>query len=301
MEGQRRLPRSIDAAAGKLLASVAQTRADALHQREAAAVQTGQIALVCGAVQTLIADLDALCGQAAELAEAALHAAALAARGIQTVRKALAGMTADGGPAGSEQVARCGESVHRLGALLERLTDSVHEINVLALNAVIQAARMGASAPDDFAVFAAEVLSVAGESGGSTGQCQALVCSLQSDLQAALRSLQTGGAAAVPGADLMPQAEEALRQIETAGGAGANLVRGLADALQHQSRQAAALTETVQALRAITAESAQGGRGLAQSQEDLVTFAAELQRLAAQLRSHDERRAYRWSARHPRA
>jgi len=282
VEGQRRLSHGIDATAGKLVASVAQTRADALHLREAAAVQAGQIALLCGAVQTLIADLDALGGQAAAAAAAAgaaTHATAVARRGIQLGREAFAGMAAAGGrfQAGSECVTRCGETAQTLGALLERLADSVDEANILALNAAMQAARAG-KAGHDCAVFAEEVLRVVGESGDSTGQGQALVRSLQSELRAAWSSLQTGSAAAAPVADLLPQAGEVLAQIETAGVAGADLARGVADAIQHQSP---ALTDTLQALRAITAQNAQGMRGLVEAHDDLVTVAAELQGLAA--------------------
>ena len=282
VEGQRRLYHSIDATAGKLMAAVAQTRADALHLREAAAVQAGQVALLCGAVQTLIADLDALGGQAAASAGAATQAAAAARRGIQMGREALAGMAAGGGrfQAGSESVTRCGETAQTLGALLERLADSVDETNILALNAAMQAARAG-EAGHDCAVFAEEVLRVVGESGDSTGQGQALVHTLQSELRAAWSSLQTGSAAATPVADLLPQAGEALAQIETVGVAGADLARGVADAMQ---RQAQALTDTLQALRAITAQNAQGIRGLVQAHDDVVTVAAELQGLAAALR-----------------
>ncbi|AUB81275.1 methyl-accepting chemotaxis protein [Candidatus Thiodictyon syntrophicum] len=280
--GQLRLHHSIDATAGKLMASVAQTRAEALHLREAAAVQAGQIALLCGAVQTLIADLDALGGQAAASAGAATQAAAVARRGIQMGREALAGMAAAGGRfhAGSEYLTRCGETAQTLAALLERLADSVDESNILALNAAMQAAR-AEEAGHDCTVFAEEVLRVAGASGDSTGQGQALVRTLQSDLAAAWSSLQTGSAAAAPVADLLPQAGEALTQIETAGVAGADLVRGVADAIQRQSQS---LTDTLQPLRAITAQNAQGIRGLVQAHEDLVTVAAELQGLAAALR-----------------
>jgi len=282
VEGQRRLYHSIDATAGKLMASVAQTRAEALHLREAAAVQAGQIALLCGAVQTLIADLDALGGQAAASAGAATQAAAAARRGVQLGREALAGMAADGGrfQAGSEYVTRCGATAQTLGALLERLADSVDEANILALNAAMQAARAG-DAGHDCAVFAEEVLRVVGESGDSTGQGQALVRNLQSELRAAWSSLQTGSAAAAPVADLLPQAGEALTQIETAGVAGADLVRGVADAIQRQSQ---ALSDTLPPLRAITAQNAQGIRGLVQAHDDLMTVAAELQGLAAALR-----------------
>jgi len=264
---------AVTATLARLAAVSAQSRTGALHLREAASMQAGQITLAGGAIQSLVADLGALLTQAGESAEAA----ALAARGIQTVRDALGGGAVGRGRILdlSERIGRCDASAQTLGALVEGLADGLDQIQILALNAVIQAAAAGEGA--GAREFAEGVARLAGESAESVRQLEVLLFTLQAQTRAAVLAMEEVGA--VPVADLEPRVADALGELEAACAAGADRSVAVAEAVRQQSRQAVALRETVAVLRTGAAEHAQVTRAAAQSLEDLVTLAAELQHL----------------------
>jgi twitching motility protein PilJ len=96
--------------------------------------------------------------------------------------------------------------------------------------------------------------------------------------------MEASTAGVVEGANLAENAGDALREIENVSAYIADLTKRIADSSQSQSRQSAEINETVQTIRAITEENAEGTLRAARSVEELVNLATELQRSVAGFR-----------------
>jgi len=96
--------------------------------------------------------------------------------------------------------------------------------------------------------------------------------------------MEASTAGVVEGANLAENAGDALREIENVSAYIAEITKRIADSAQRQSRQAAEINGTVQAIRGITEETADGTKRAAASIEELVHLATELQHSVAGFR-----------------
>lgn len=285
VEALRALVTTINQTAEKVTASAQESRATALRLAEGSSVQSAQINLASGAVQSLNEQIDEVAKNAGESAEVASRSVEVAGRGAQTVRDTIQGMDAirEQIQETSKRIKRLGESSQEIGEIVELIDDIADQTNILALNASMQAAMAG-EAGRGFAVVADEVQRLAERSRNATKQIEVLVRTIQADTNEAVSSMEASTAGVVEGANLAENAGDALREIENVSAYIAEITRRIADSSQRQSRQSAEINDTVHAIRAVTEENAEGTRRAAASVERLVDLATELQRSVAGFR-----------------
>jgi len=285
VEALRGLVTTINQAAEKVSHSAQESRSIALRLAEATAVQSGQIGQTSGAIQSLTQQIDDVAKNAGESAEVASRSVEVAGRGAQTVRDTIQGMDGirEQIQETSKRIKRLGESSQEIGEIVELIDDIADQTNILALNAAMQAAMAG-EAGRGFAVVADEVQRLAERSRNATKQIEVLVRTIQADTNEAVSSMEASTAGVVEGANLAENAGDALREIENVSAYIAEITKQIADSAQRQSRQAAEINGSVQVIRGITEETAEGTQRTAASVDELVHLATELQHSAAGFR-----------------
>lgn len=285
VEALRALVTTINETSTKVNVSAQESRAISQRLAEASAVQSDQIALASGSIQALNEQIDEVARNAGESAEVASRSVEVAGRGAQTVRDTIQGMDSirEQIQETSKRIKRLGESSQEIGEIVGLIDDIADQTNILALNAAMQAAMAG-EAGRGFAVVADEVQRLAERSRNATKQIEVLVRTIQADTNEAVSSMEASTAGVVEGANLAENAGDALREIENVSAYIADLTKRIADSSQSQSRQSAEINETVQTIRAITEENAEGTLRAARSVEELVNLATELQRSVAGFR-----------------
>lgn len=285
VEALRGLVATINRAAGRVSDSAQESRAIAQRLAQASAVQSDQIHQASGAIQSLTQQIDEVAQNAGESAEVASRSVEVAGRGAQTVRDTIQGMDGirEQIQETAKRIKRLGESSQEIGEIVELIDDIADQTNILALNAAMQAAMAG-EAGRGFAVVADEVQRLAERSRNATKQIEVLVRTIQADTNEAVSSMEASTAGVVEGANLAENAGDALREIENVSAYIAEITKRIADSAQRQSRQAAEINGTVQAIRGITEETAEGTQRAASAVDELVSLATELQHSAAGFR-----------------
>nr|WP_245232351.1 methyl-accepting chemotaxis protein [Thiorhodococcus minor] len=285
IEALRGLVTTINETAAKVSGSAQDSRAIAARLAEASGVQSLQITQASAAVQSLTVQIDEVARNAGESAEVASRSVEVAGRGAQTVRDTIQGMDAirEQIQETSKRIKRLGESSQEIGEIVELIDDIADQTNILALNAAMQAAMAG-EAGRGFAVVADEVQRLAERSRNATKQIEVLVRTIQADTNEAVSSMEGSTAGVVEGANLAENAGDALREIENVSAYIAELTKRIADSSERQSRQAAEINDTVQAIRAITEENNDGTRRAAESVEELANLSSELEKSVAGFR-----------------
>ncbi len=285
VEALRGLVTTINRTAEKVSNSAQESRSIALRLAQASSVQSDQINQTSGAIQSLTQQIDEVAKNAGESAEVASRSVEVAGRGAQTVRDTIQGMDGirEQIQETSKRIKRLGESSQEIGEIVELIDDIADQTNILALNAAMQAAMAG-EAGRGFAVVADEVQRLAERSRNATKQIEVLVRTIQADTNEAVSSMEASTAGVVEGANLAENAGDALREIENVSAYIAEITKRIADSAQRQSRQAAEINGTVQAIRGITEETADGTQRAAAAVEELVHLATELQHSVAGFR-----------------
>lgn len=285
VEALRGLVTTINQTAEKVSHSAQESRSIALRLAEATAVQSGQINQTSGAIQSLTQQIDEVAKNAGESAEVASRSVEVAGRGAQTVRDTIQGMEGirEQIQETSKRIKRLGESSQEIGEIVELIDDIADQTNILALNAAMQAAMAG-EAGRGFAVVADEVQRLAERSRNATKQIEVLVRTIQADTNEAVSSMEASTTGVMEGANLAENAGDALREIENVSAYIAEITKRIADSAQRQSRQAAEINGSVQVIRGITEETADGTQRTAAAVEELVQLATELQRSVAGFR-----------------
>jgi twitching motility protein PilJ len=285
VEALRGLVATINATAAEVAQASQESRTIAVRLTEAAMAQSAQITLASGAVRSLTEQIDEVANNAIASAEVASRSLQVAGRGARTVRDTIAGMDAirEQIQETAKRIKRLGESSQEIGEIVELIDDIADQTNILALNAAMQAAMAG-DAGRGFAVVADEVQRLAERSRNATKQIEVLVRTIQADTNEAVSSMEASTAGVVEGANLAANAGEALREIENVSAHIADLTKRIADSSALQSGQSAEINATVQAIRGITEENADGTRRAAAAVEELVSLVTELQRSVAGFR-----------------
>ncbi|WP_295608375.1 methyl-accepting chemotaxis protein, partial [uncultured Lamprocystis sp.] len=285
VEALRDLVATINATAAKVAQASQESRTIAVRLTEAATAQSAQITLASGAVRSLTEQIEDVANNAIASAEVASRSVQVAGRGARTVRDTIAGMDAirEQIQETAKRIKRLGESSQEIGEIVELIDDIADQTNILALNAAMQAAMAG-DAGRGFAVVADEVQRLAERSRNATKQIEVLVRTIQADTNEAVSSMEASTAGVVEGANLAENAGEALREIENVSAYIADLTKRIADSSARQSGQSAEINATVQAIRGITEENADGIRRAAAAVEELVSLVTELQRSVAGFR-----------------
>ena len=149
------------------------------------------------------------------------------------------------------------------------------QINVLALNAAIQAASAG-EAGRGFSVVAEEVQRLAERSAQATRQIAALVKSIQIDTQGAIAAMEKTTEGVVQGAQLSDAAGQALSEIGVVSTRLAELIEDISSATGAQAKEAGSVAKGMEGILAITQQAMQGTQRTARSIGQLAQLADQL-------------------------
>ncbi len=276
----RRIER-VRAAAGEVAVGAAQTLATTSEAADSIASTEQDSLAALPLVEELAAGGRQVNADSTAAAEASRRALNYADQGNRAVRDASDGMQ------------RIRSSMQATAAKIKALGDRsleiyeiiniVHETNLLALNAVLEASRGGGAQPLD--ILASEMRKLADYSRGATRDIVTLLKSIQAESNEAVMAMEQANRVAETGSRLTEQASKAFAGI-------ANLLQQTADLAQAISASSAKQvqgTDTVRGSVQTLAEHARqnAGRGheAARHAEQVTRLAAQLNEIMAQFRT----------------
>ncbi len=282
VEQLRTLVATINDTSVHVASSAQETQATAMHLAEAAQHQAQEISSASGRITDIAASINQVSQNSADSAEVARRSVQIATNGAGVVRQTIAGMDSirDQIQETSKRIKRLGESSQEIGSIVELINDISEQTNILALNAAIQAASAG-EAGRGFAVVADEVQRLAERSSSATKRIESLVQTIQADTNEAVSSMEQTTSEVVAGARLAEDAGTALGEIEKVSADLSGLIQGISTASAQQSVAATDITQTMNTIQSITAQTSQGANQTAESIGNLAQLAADLRRSVA--------------------
>ena len=282
VEQLRSLVQTITDTSVQVASSAQETQATAMHLAEAAEHQAQEITSASDRISEIAASINQVSKNSAESADVAQRSVQIATAGAGVVRQTIQGMDniRDQIQETSKRIKRLGESSQEIGSIVELINDISEQTNILALNAAIQAASAG-EAGRGFAVVADEVQRLAERSSNATKRIESLVQTIQADTNEAVSSMEQTTSEVVAGARLAEDAGTALGEIENVSTNLADLIQGISSAAQQQTAAATNITQAMNTIQSITAQTSQGASQTAQSIGNLAQLAADLRRSVA--------------------
>ena len=282
VEQLRTLVATINDTSVQVASSAQETQATAMHLAEAAEHQAQEINSATDRINEIAASINQVSRNSADSAEVAQRSVLIATNGAGVVRQTIAGMDSirDQIQETSKRIKRLGESSQEIGSIVELINDISEQTNILALNAAIQAASAG-EAGRGFAVVADEVQRLAERSSNATKRIESLVQTIQADTNEAVSSMEQTTSEVVAGARLAEDAGTALGEIEKVSADLSGLIQGISTAAAQQSSAATGITQTMNTIQSITAQTSQGASQTAESVGNLAQLAADLRRSVA--------------------
>jgi methyl-accepting chemotaxis protein len=168
-----------------------------------------------------------------------------------------------------------GERGAEIGEIVSVINEIADQTNLLALNAAIEAARAGDSGRG-FAVVADEVRKLAERTTQATKKISTMIGVIQKDTQSAVGIMHEGNTQAARGVVLADQAGESLQNVVASSSAALAVMSAIASATEEQSASSTHITLNVEAIVAISEQSAEGVRHIAEAAE---TLDAQMRRL----------------------
>jgi twitching motility protein PilJ len=250
--------------------------------QQASRRQTEEIEETSAAVVNLAQSVQQVSGNAVESARVAEQSLAAAEKGQQAVANAIAGMNTlrEQIQETSKRIKRLGESSQEIGEIVELISDITEQTNVLALNAAIQAASAG-EAGRGFSVVAEEVQRLAERSADATKQIAAIVKTIQSDTHDTVAAMEVSTQGVVEGAKLSDAAGQTLAEIGSVSKTLAELIADISTATQSQAESTAKVAETMQDIKAISAQTSSGSQQTADSIGGMKQLAQDLKNSVA--------------------
>ena len=285
IEALRTLVTTINETSIHVSTSAQESRATAMHLAEASEHQAEQLVSATYSIKEMTLAMDQMSSDAAESSEIAQRSVEIAAKGADTVRRAIQGMDTirEQIQETSKRIKRLGESSQEIGDIVELIDDIADQTNILALNAAMQAAMAG-EAGRGFAVVADEVQRLAERSSNATKQIEALVKTIQADTNEAVSSMENTTSEVVAGARLSEDAGEALKEIENVSQHISERISMVAESAQKQSASASRINQTMSVIKEITTQTSDGTSQTAASIGTLADLADQLQESVAGFR-----------------
>jgi len=215
-------------------------------------------------------------------AEVAQKSVDIAHKGAQTVSRTIDGMDTirEQIQETSKRIKRLGESSQEIGNIVGLIDEIADQTNILALNAAIQASSAG-EAGRGFAVVADEVQRLAERAGNATKQIEALVKTIQGDINEAVDSMEQSTTNVVNGARLAEDAGEALAEIESVSANLSGLIQNISTAATKQSQASANAAATMNVIQEVTEQTSTSATRTANSVSELTVLSNGLKKSVA--------------------
>ncbi len=162
-----------------------------------------------------------------------------------------------------------GKTVAQIGRVVEVINDVTDQINLLSLNASIEAASAGEYGKG-FAVVAEEVKKLAERTTQSTTEISQMIESIQHATANAIRAMERGTHEVERGKVLGDKTAEALNEILEANNKVMEMITNISVSAQQQSHTAEEISKNIENIATITKETASGVRTIDDATEALV-------------------------------
>jgi len=293
VDALRGLVTTINGSAIQLESATRQTQALSQHLARASGAQSKQIGSATESAASMAGSVEEVSGNAERAADVARHSVEVAHKGGDAVRRTIDGMNTirETIQETSKRIKRLGESSQEIGNIVELINDIAEQTNILALNASIQSSMAG-EAGRGFAVVADEVQRLAERAANATKQIEVLVRTIQTDTNEAVVSMERSTTDVVGGALLAENAGAALEEIEQVSNQIASLVQNISGSARQQTHAAQNIARNMQALKEISAQTAESTNATSAAIAKLAELSAGLRKSAAGFRlpaSPDER------------
>ena len=246
----------------------AQKISAALERIQAMAQSTQAVALNAG-------QAEAMAQQTAVIVESGDHAMNRTVDGIMSIRETVAET--------AKKVKHLGESSQKISKVVNLIDTFAAQTNLLALNASIEAARAGEEGRG-FAVVADEIRSLAYQSAEAASEIEKLVADIQAETNDVVTAMETGTEQVVTGTQLVQETKQSLNEITSASTQIRGLVADIVKATNVQSSNADAVTHTIESVASISDKTADEVNQVAQSFNELLLTAQELQQSIGQFK-----------------
>ena len=285
VDALRGLVTTINGSAIQLESATRQTQALSQHLARASGAQSKQIASATESAASMAGSVEEVSGNAERAADVARHSVEVAHKGGDAVRRTIDGMNTirETIQETSKRIKRLGESSQEIGNIVELINDIAEQTNILALNASIQSSMAG-DAGRGFAVVADEVQRLAERAANATKQIEVLVRTIQTDTNEAVVSMERSTTDVVGGALLAENAGAALEEIEQVSNQIASLVQNISGSARQQTHAAQNIARNMQALKEISAQTAESTNATSAAIAKLAELSAGLRKSATGFR-----------------
>ncbi len=279
IDALRNLVTTINRTAVQVSHAAVQTQDITRQLTDSSHTQSREITNATSAITEMATSIQHVSKNANTSAEVAQKSVDIAHKGAQTVSRTIDGMDTirEQIQETSKRIKRLGESSQEIGNMVSLIDEIADQTNILALNAAIQASSAG-EAGRGFAVVADEVQRLAERAGNATKQIEALVKTIQGDINEAVDSMEQSTANVVNGARLAEDAGEALAEIESVSANLSGLIQNISTAATKQSQASANAAATMNVIQEITQQTSTSATRTANSVSELTVLSNGLKK-----------------------
>ena len=186
----------------------------------------------------------------------------------------------------AETIVKLSEQGHAVGEIVATVTDVAEQVNLLSVNAAIEAAKAGEQGKG-FTVVAQEIKSLAEQSKQATAQVRTILNDVQKGISAAVMVTEQGSKAADAG---VKQAAESGQSIKILADSMSEATQAAAQIAASSQQQTAGMDQVVSAMESInkaSTESASSSKQVESSARDLSNLSRKLQDLVASFKTKE--------------
>lgn len=183
----------------------------------------------------------------------------------------------------AESVMRLSDQGQSIGDIIDVVRDLADQVNLLSVNAAIEAAKAGEHGKG-FAVVAQEMRSLADQSKEATEQVKQILSEIQKATSSAVMAIERGTKAVAAGLELGQRTGEAIERLGQGVEEASDSALQIASSSQEQVVGMEQLVLAVQNIREASAQNTEGARQLEGAVRDLERLSVSLREVSSHLR-----------------